>query len=188
MAGSGIWGGWWHWTLPLLPFLFWLERGMVTVPGFYQQVVLHEFLGRFSVGEKAVHHNQPVYFYFVQLAGRWAPWSLLLLAVRVRSFGVWRRLWHDAGNLWLVCWAAGGLIVLSLVPSKRVDRIFPVIPPLCLLMVAALRQAEEGGNVRREEAGMLPSVFSGEQENTVRPAPVPAAWPRHGATSPCGSA
>jgi hypothetical protein len=30
------------------------------------------------------------------------------------------------------------LIVMSLIPSKRVDRIFPVIPPLCLLLAAQI--------------------------------------------------
>jgi hypothetical protein len=30
----------------------------------------------------------------------------------------------------------GGLIVMSLIPSKRVDRIFPIVPPLCLLLAA----------------------------------------------------
>jgi len=39
-------------------------------------------------------------------------------------------------TLWLLYWSVGGLIVMSLIPSKRVDRIFPVIPPLCLLLAA----------------------------------------------------
>ena len=180
VAGSAIWGGWWHWTLPLLPFLFWLERGMVTVPGFYQQVVMHEFMGRFTVGEEAVHHNQPFYFYVVQLLGRWAPWSILLIAVRVRRPWVWWSLWRNPGNLWLVCWAAGGLLALSLVPSKRVDRIFPVVPPFCLLIVAALRRAEEAGTIRQKDGaeGMLPAVSAPAAGETVETILVPATWPR----------
>ena len=39
-------------------------------------------------------------------------------------------------TFWLLCWSVGGLIVMSLIASKRVDRIFPVIPPLCLLLAA----------------------------------------------------
>jgi hypothetical protein len=42
------------------------------------------------------------------------------------------------GTFWLLCWSIGGLIVMSLIPSKRVDRIFPVIPPLCLLLASCL--------------------------------------------------
>ena len=133
-----IWGGWWHWTLPLLPFLLWLERGMVTMPGFYQQVVSREFMGRFTVGEAAVHHNQPFYFYFAKLLALWAPWSVLLLVVRVRASRVWWSLCRETGTLWLVCWAAGGLLCMTVVPSKRTDRIFPVIPPLCLVLTALL--------------------------------------------------
>lgn len=161
----GVWGGWWHWTLPLLPFLFWLERGCVTVPNFYQEVVAHEFMGRFTMGEKAVHLNQPIYFYCLQIFARWAPWSLLLLATRVRARRVWWRMCAEPATLWLVCWAAGGLLCLSLVPSKRVDRIFPVIPPLCLLLTAALSAARH-------------STPANEDEGAPVGQPLPAAWPQ----------
>ena len=137
-----LWGGWWPWTLPLLPFLLWLERGMVLVPGFYNEVVQREFLGRFTVGEAAVHHNQAVWFYVSQLAVRWLPWSMLLAAVGLRNRGIWRTLWQMPDTRWLLCWAAGGLLAMSLVPSKRLDRIFPVLPPLCLLLTAAAAAAQ----------------------------------------------
>lgn len=138
---QAIWGGWWHWTLPLLPFLFWLERGMVTMPDFYRTVVVREFLGRFTAGEAAVHHTGPVWSYFLGLLGRWAPWSVLLLAVRFRARRVWWSLCRDDGTLWLVCWFAGGLVLMSLIPSKRIDRVYPVIPPLCLVLTALIAQA-----------------------------------------------
>jgi len=41
-------------------------------------------------------------------------------------------------TFWLLCWSIGGLMLMSLIPSKRVDRIFPVIPPLCLLLAAQI--------------------------------------------------
>lgn len=41
-------------------------------------------------------------------------------------------------TLWLICWIVGGVIVMSIIPSKRVDRIFPVVPPLCLLLAAQI--------------------------------------------------
>jgi hypothetical protein len=41
-------------------------------------------------------------------------------------------------TFWLLCWSLGGLVVMSLVPSKRVDRIFPIVPPLCLLLAAQI--------------------------------------------------
>lgn len=39
-------------------------------------------------------------------------------------------------TIWLICWSVGGLVLMSIIPSKRVDRIFPVVPPLCLLVAA----------------------------------------------------
>jgi hypothetical protein len=39
---------------------------------------------------------------------------------------------------WLLCWSLGGLVVMSFIPSKRVDRIFPIVPPLCLLLAASV--------------------------------------------------
>ena len=158
-----IWGGWWHWTLPLLPFLLWLERGIVTVPGFYGEVIAHEFLGRFTVGEAAVHHNQPVWFYVTQLLARWLPWSVLLVVIGVRTErAVWAGLWREPGTRWLLCWAAGGLLAFSLVPSKRTDRVFPVVPPLCLVLTAALAAAQ-----RHEET--TPALVQ---------TPPDARWPR----------
>jgi hypothetical protein len=44
-------------------------------------------------------------------------------------------------TFWLICWSLGGLLAMSLIPSKRVDRIFPVIPPLCLLAAAQIAHA-----------------------------------------------
>ena len=41
-------------------------------------------------------------------------------------------------TFWLLCWSVGGLATMSLIPSKRVDRIFPVILPLCLLVAAQI--------------------------------------------------
>lgn len=141
---SLAWSGWAPWTLPLVPFALWVQRGIVTVPAFYEQVVAHEFLGRFTVGAAAVHHNQTFYFYFPQLLLRWAPWSILFLAVRFLAPGVWKKVLSQRDTLWLVCWALGGLVFFTLVPSKRVDRIFPVIPPLCLLLTALLARVEPG--------------------------------------------
>ena len=164
-----IWGGWWHWTLPLLPFLFWLERGMVTMPDFYRVVVVREFLGRFTAGEAAVHHTGPVWSYFVGLFTRWAPWSVLLLAVRFRAHRVWWSLCRDPETRWLICWAAGGLALMSLIPSKRIDRIFPVVPPLCLVLTALIERA-------RRPADAAPDVPSANwPEDWARLALVAAA-------------
>ena len=50
-------------------------------------------------------------------------------------------------TLWLVGWSLGGLLLMSVIPSKRVDRIFPVIPPLCLLLAAQIAAAKATENL-----------------------------------------
>ena len=136
-AEDFAWAGWWPWFGPLLVFAAWAGLGIWQSPEFYQQVVEIEFLGRFTVGETAVHHNQPLYFYLANVLGKFAPWSVLLIALHFRA-DVRAALKKDPARLWLVCWALGGLVFMSLVPSKRADRIFPVIPPLCLLLANTL--------------------------------------------------
>ncbi len=136
-AENFAWAGWWPWFAPLLVFAAWAGIGIWKSPEFYKQVVEIEFLGRFTVGEAAVHHNQPVYFYLANVLAKFAPWSALLIALHFRK-DVRAALAKDPARVWLVCWALGGLVFMSLVPSKRADRIFPVIPPLCLLLTATL--------------------------------------------------
>src|SRR5205823_796407 len=41
-------GGWWPWIVSLLVFVIWAAAGIRFVPGFYDQVVVREFLGRFG--------------------------------------------------------------------------------------------------------------------------------------------
>ena len=146
---SRAWGGWLPWLLSLLVFLLWAAGGILLVPEFIEHVVLREFAGRFS---EEVHRPQPFYFYLPHLLHRFGPWSLLLI-----GFGVlaWRK--KDRGSsksrpriasetFWLMAWSLGGLLVMSFVPSKRIDRIFPIVPPLCLLLavvVSRLRQEQK---------------------------------------------
>ncbi|MEP6822524.1 MAG: glycosyltransferase family 39 protein [Chthoniobacterales bacterium] len=138
------WFGWWPWLAALAVFGLWVAGGIAWVPDFYEQVVLREFAGRFS---ETVHRPQPIYFYVPHLLHKFAPWSILMIALALvgwrsgsESFRErWRALPPEMA--WLICWVFGGLLVMSLVPSKRVDRIFPVVPPLCLLLAAQYARA-----------------------------------------------
>jgi 4-amino-4-deoxy-L-arabinose transferase-like glycosyltransferase len=133
------WSGWWPWIASLAVFLLWVGGGILFQPGFYNEVVMREFLGRFG---ETIHRPQPLYFYLPHLLHKFAPWSILLIAIAI--FDLASRRWRigtafremSSDTFWLLCWALGGLIVMSLIPSKRVDRIFPAIPPLCLLLAA----------------------------------------------------
>ena len=145
--------GWWPWLASLTIFLVWVAGGIRFQPGFYDEVVMREFLGRFG---ETIHRPQPLLFYVPHLLHKFAPWSLLMIGIaavdlksrnwRLRS--VFREMAPE--TFWLLCWSIGGLIVMSLIPSKRVDRIFPVIPPLCLLLAAQISGRD--GALRRPDA------------------------------------
>jgi 4-amino-4-deoxy-L-arabinose transferase-like glycosyltransferase len=136
---QSAWSGWWPWIASLTVFLLWVTGGTLFQPGFFDEVVMREFLGRFG---ETIHRPQPLYFYLPHLLHKFAPWSLLLIAIAILDLAL--RRWRigaafreiSPDTFWLLCWGLGGLIVMSLIPSKRVDRIFPVIPPLCLLLAA----------------------------------------------------
>ncbi len=51
-------------------------------------------------------------------------------------------------TFWLVAWTLGGFIFMSFVPSKRIDRIFPIMPPLCLLLAATIAACREKERLR----------------------------------------
>jgi len=135
------WPGWWPWVGSLAIFLVWVAGGIRFQPGFYQEVVMREFVGRFG---ETIHRPQPLLFYCLHLLHKFSPWSVLIIAIalvdlRSRNWRL-RSAWCEMSPeiFWLLCWSIGGLIAMSLIPSKRVDRIFPVIPPLCLLLAAQI--------------------------------------------------
>src|SRR5207249_2097006 len=138
---QAVWPGWWPWVASLAIFLIWVAGGIRFQPGFYEEVVMREFVGRFG---ETIHRPQPLLFYFSHLLHKFAPWSVLMVAIAIIDLRSrhWRlrEVFSDMSPeaFWLICWSIGGLIMMSLIPSKRVDRIFPVIPPLCLLLAAQI--------------------------------------------------
>ena len=152
---QSAWPGWWPWVASLAVFLAWVIGGILFQPGFFDEVVMREFVGRFG---ETIHRPQPLYFYLPHLLHKFAPWSLLIVAIALIELH--SRKWRLRSALrdmspetfWLLCWSLGGLIVMSLIPSKRVDRIFPVVPPFCLLLAA---QIGRRGTPRRLDASAL---------------------------------
>jgi 4-amino-4-deoxy-L-arabinose transferase-like glycosyltransferase len=142
-SGSA-WPGWWPWVASLAIFLIWVGGGIRFQPEFYEEVVMREFVGRFG---ETIHRPQPLLFYLPHLLHKFAPWSVLMIGIA--AVGLRSRNWRlrsvfremSPETFWLLCWSVGGLIVMSLIPSKRVDRISPVIPPLCLLLAAQVALA-----------------------------------------------
>ena len=171
-SGSA-WPGWWPWVASLAIFLIWVGGGIRFQPGFYEEVVMREFVGRFG---ETIHRPQPLLFYLPHLLHKFAPWSVLMIGIA--AVGLRSRNWRlrsvfremSPETFWLLCWSVGGLIVMSLIPSKRVDRIFPVIPPLCLLLaaqVASYNSCSHGPvgrssrlRVSNEELGIIALAFA----------------------------
>jgi hypothetical protein len=122
--------------------------GWLWVPRFYELVIVREFLARFGEVGTHVHRAQSFFFYLPHLLHKFFPWSALIIALaivdfRARKLDPLKRSSLENGSatekisrvtFWLICWSIGGLVLMSIIPSKRVDRIFPVIPPLCLLV------------------------------------------------------
>jgi 4-amino-4-deoxy-L-arabinose transferase-like glycosyltransferase len=142
--GSGrsasVWSGWLPWIASLAIFLLWVVGGILREPSFFDEVVRREFLARFG---ETIHQPQPLGFYLLHLLHKFFPWSMLMLALPILALGLRWNLRSavrqiSPATLWLVCWSLGGIVVMELVPSKRVDRIFPAVPPLCLLLAAQL--------------------------------------------------
>jgi 4-amino-4-deoxy-L-arabinose transferase-like glycosyltransferase len=139
-----IWCDWWPWYFSLAIFLLWVIGGSIFVRGFFEQVVVREFIARFG---ETIHRPQPLLFYLPHLLQKFFPWSVLVVALA--TLDLRSRQWRirpvlremKSETVWLVCWILGGLILMSLIPSKRVDRIFPIVPPLCLLLAAQIGKA-----------------------------------------------
>src|SRR4029077_10605775 len=114
--GPSAWCGWGAWGGSLCVFLLWVLGGIVFQPGFFDEVIMREFIARFG---ETIHRSQPLYFYLPHLLHKFAPWSVLIIGIafvdlhsrkwRLRS-GI-RDMSPD--TLWLLCWSVGGLILMS---------------------------------------------------------------------------
>src|SRR5438132_7932788 len=157
------WSGWVPWMASFALFCLWVIFGIRFIDGFYEDVILNEFGARFHEG---IHRSQPLLFYIPHLLQKFAPWSLLtlgLLVVALRKTKATTGKW--LGNLspemfWLITWALGGIVVMSLVSSKRVDRIFPAVPPLCMLLAAQIKAVMESNGVRVRRIAACAIIFA----------------------------
>lgn len=153
------WSGWTPWLVPGVVFLIWILFGCYLDPHFFQRVVLREFGGNFAAvtveggGQTFAtgRHFGMILTYPLQLLHRLFPWSLAL--------GVWacvdrtgrKRLMADRSSIWLLTWITVSVLLMSLVPNKRADRIFPVVPPLALLFASIFQVASWGEHPARKK-------------------------------------
>jgi hypothetical protein len=157
------WSGWIPWVGSFALFCLWLVAGIRFIDGFYEDVVLNEFGARFHEG---IHRSQPLLFYIPHLLQKFAPWSLLALGLLVVALGKTKAAtgkWLESLSpemFWLITWALGGIVVMSLIPSKRVDRIFPAIPPLCLLLAAQIKAMMADNVIRFRRIAAFAIIFA----------------------------
>src|SRR5262249_38194079 len=120
------WCGWWPWLASLAIFLVWVIAGWLWVPRFYELVIVREFLARFGEVGTHIHRAQSFFFYIPHLLHKFFPWSALLIGLAVFDLKSQRWSFRAAfremsqATVWLIYWSAGGLILMSLIPSKRV--------------------------------------------------------------------
>jgi 4-amino-4-deoxy-L-arabinose transferase-like glycosyltransferase len=148
---ANAWCGWWPWIGSLALFAIWIVGGLRTFPSFYDEIIAFEFLDRVN---PAVHRAQPVYFYLFHLLHKFAPWSILMLGLGAATMrGKWKQVREVIAGIkpeifWLIVWSLSGFVIMSLVPSKRVDRVFAAVPALCLLLGAQLAAAQRDPRLR----------------------------------------
>src|SRR5437763_8324927 len=157
------WSGCVPWMASFALFCLWLIFGIRFIDGFYEDVILNEFGARFHEG---IHRSQPLLFYIPHLLQKFAPWSLLsigLLVLALRKTKAATGKW--LGNLspemfWLITWALGGIVVMSLIPSKRVDRLFPAIPTFSMRLTAHVRAFMADNVIRARRIAEFAIIFA----------------------------
>jgi 4-amino-4-deoxy-L-arabinose transferase-like glycosyltransferase len=143
------WPGWWPWMAPFLLLGAWAAAGGVLNEAFFHRVVFREFGNNFAsirLDEAGPVARPKLDFshalsYALQLIHRLLPWSLALVAWFAADRAGRRRLLADPASRWLAVWVGVSLGLMMLVPNKRADRIFPIVPPIALLAAAAVRCA-----------------------------------------------
>lgn len=94
------------------------------------------------------HNVRPWWYYwrFFTETGIWAPLTLVALA-----FPYWRKRMGDMKPAYTAAllWTAAQLLLLSLMPEKKMRYLLPMMMPLCLMMAACVADWAERRNSRR---------------------------------------
>ncbi len=134
-------------VLSLIPLLSWFAAALSAGGDeVWQQLVVRETIDRFADGSKSKEHKHLLY-YVPHFFARMAPASFfaVIAMVALRSKRDDER---NRAMLVAAWWFLVPFLVLSLVPSKRVDRLFPIFPAVCILAGWALDRWFSGERVR----------------------------------------
>ncbi|HNR98850.1 MAG TPA: glycosyltransferase family 39 protein [Planctomycetota bacterium] len=106
----------------------------------YRAELLGQLWGRVTGARQS--HNHPWHYYLAQAPAGFLPWTLIFAAAAVQAF---RR---PRPNLWLLCWAVGGFVLLSGFAGKRM-RYLTMILPACALLAARYAAASDPDRLRK---------------------------------------
>ena len=146
-----------------------LEHG----PGYVERFFIGENLDRFATAR--YNEPRPVWYYLPVVAGGllpWTPFTVLWLPALRRA---WRERRAGAAELRLALWALAPLVFYTISVGKQPRYVLPVLPPLAVLLAAALRGAAAAGARTRGllagagvAAGLLVALAA-ERLHAVRP-------------------
>ena len=146
-----------------------LEHG----PGYVDRFFIGENLDRFATAR--YNEPRPVWYYLPVVAGGllpWTPFTVLWLPALRRA---WRERRAGAAELRLALWALAPLVFYTISVGKQPRYVLPVLPPLAVLLAAALRGAAAAGARTRGllagagvVAGLLVALAA-ERLHAVRP-------------------
>lgn len=111
--------------LPLGMAGLWLVFGLIDGGKEFASMIHQETVGRVSGSNAIQIHHKPFFYYFPQILGGMAPWSLFL------PFAIWHGVKNLRQNIsWKFCAIALAtlFIFLSFFPGKRGDYLLPLYP------------------------------------------------------------
>jgi 4-amino-4-deoxy-L-arabinose transferase-like glycosyltransferase len=111
-------------------FAGWFLAAVAREPAVFDQLVYAETLDRFKASSSKSKENRHVFYYIPHFLGRMAPASIFAVIASIQLLRKRRDNEPVGAALW---WLLVTFVMLSLVPSKRADRLFPLFPATALL-------------------------------------------------------
>ncbi len=142
----------------------WYVAVQLRNPGFFDNFILQQNLGRFS--QNLYHHLEPWWFYLPVIALALVPWTIFVCAAVVRAA---RHCWfiRDASRndhniprnrlaILSICWVTVPILFFTISRSKLPGYILPAIPAGALLLTDYLRLKLEAGE---NQPAAWPAIF-----------------------------
>jgi 4-amino-4-deoxy-L-arabinose transferase-like glycosyltransferase len=152
LAGLSVW--WWRrgilserWramhvplglVISLAVFAAWFLAAVSREPAVFDQLVYAETIDRFKSTSSKAKENRHLLYYVPHFLGRMAPASVFAVIAAAELLRKRRDREPAGAALW---WLLATFLMLSLVPSKRADRLFPIFPATAILAGWAVAHA-----------------------------------------------